>query len=161
MTNAAQAIVGMHITCAKDMFHEKYLVGGHPIAQWAGDLSDDAIIMLRNRVRAIYGFDPGDQHMRAGATQLCLENQYDPLLRFLDSLEWDGVKRLDTWMKDYLKAPDNALNRAISRISLIAAVRRARWPWRWRPAPPSSSRASSARARESGRHSQPPGGWWR
>lgn len=128
MTNAAQAIVGMHITCQKDMFHEKYLVGGHPIAQWAGDLSDDAIIMLRNRVRAIYGFDPGDQHMRAGATQLCLENQYDPLLKFLDGLQWDGVERIDTWMRDYLKAPDTPLNRAISRITLIAAVRRARQP---------------------------------
>lgn len=128
MTNAAQAIVGMHITCAKDLFHEKYLVGGHPIAQWAGDLSDDAIIMLRNRVRGVYGFDPGDQHMRAGATQLCLENQYDPLLKFLDNLQWDGTERIDTWMRDYLKAPDTPLNRAIARITLIAAVRRARHP---------------------------------
>jgi hypothetical protein len=128
MTNAAAAIKGLHIDCRKDMFHEKYLVGGHPIAQWAGDLSDDAIVMLRRTVRSIYGFDPGEQHCRAGATQLCLENQYDPLLQFLNSLQWDGVLRIDTWMRDYLKAEDVPLTRAISRISLIAAVRRARHP---------------------------------
>lgn len=128
MTNAAQAIAGLHVTCVKDLFHEKYLVGGHPIAQWAGDLSDDVIIVLRKVVRSIYGFDPGDQHLRAGATQLCLENQYDPLLRFLDGLQWDGISRIDAWMCDYLKAADTALNRAIARISLVAAVRRARHP---------------------------------
>jgi hypothetical protein len=128
MTNAAAAIKGLHIDCRKDMFHEKYLVGGHPIAQWAGDLSDDAIVMLRRTVRSIYGFDPGEQHCRAGATQLCLENQYDPLLQFLNNLQWDGVPRIDTWMRDYLKAEDSVLTRAISRISLIAAVRRARHP---------------------------------
>ncbi len=128
MMNAAQAIDGLHIDCRKDLFREKYLVGGHPIAQWAGDLSDDVILMVRHAVRSVYGFDPGDQHARAGATQLCLQHQYDPLLQFLDGLQWDGVKRIDTWMRDYLRADDSALNRAIARISLVAAVRRARHP---------------------------------
>lgn len=128
MANAAQAIRGMHVECSKDMFHEKYLVGGHPIAQWAGDLSDDAIVILRRNIRSIYGFDPGEQHTRTGATQLCLENQFDPLLQFLDGLKWDGVSRIDRWLTTYLKAPDTALNRAIARIVLVAAVRRARHP---------------------------------
>lgn len=128
MTNAAQAIKGLHITCEKDLFHEKYLVGGHPIAQWAGDLSDDVILMVRRSVRSVYGFDPGDQHARAGATQLCLENQYDPLLQFVNGLQWDGVPRIDTWMHDFMRAADTPLNRAISRIVLVAACRRARHP---------------------------------
>jgi predicted P-loop ATPase len=128
MANAAQAIRGLHIDCVKDLFHEKCSVAGYPIAQWAGELSDDVVVMLRRTIRTIYGFDPGEAHARAGAIQLCLENQYDPLLRFLDALQWDGVPRIDTWMRDYLKAEDTALNRAISRLSLVAAVRRARVP---------------------------------
>ena len=128
MTNAAQAIAGLRVDCRKDLFREKYLIGGHPIQQFAGDLSDDAVTMLRRAIRSIYGFDPGEQHARTGATQLCLENQFDPLTQFLDHLQWDGVQRIDTWMRDYLKAPDTPLNRAISRICLIAAVRRARHP---------------------------------
>jgi predicted P-loop ATPase len=128
MSNAAQAIAGLQVTCAKDMFHERCEVGGRPIERWAGELSDDVIVMLRRTVRLIYGFDPGDAHTRHGAIQLCLENQFDPLLQFLDGLRWDGIERIDTWMQVYLKAPDTALNRAISRLSLVAACRRARHP---------------------------------
>lgn len=127
-TNAAQAIAGLHVRCAKDLFHDKLTVAGQPIAQWGTDLTDEIIVMLRKTIRNTYGFDPGEQHARTGAMQLCLQNQFDPLLDFLDSLRWDGVRRIDTWMVDYMRAADTRLNRAIGRLVLVAAVRRARHP---------------------------------
>lgn len=50
---------------------------------------------------------------------------FDPLEDMLNSLEWDGEKRIDTWMIDYCDAEDNAYTRAISRAFLIGAVARA------------------------------------
>ncbi|KAB0264730.1 virulence-associated E family protein [Microvirga brassicacearum] len=46
----------------------------------------------------------------------------------LDGLVWDGIPRLDRWMTNYLGAEDTPLNCAVSRITLIAAVRRVRQP---------------------------------
>lgn len=41
---------------------------------------------------------------------------------------WDGSPRIDTWLIDYAGAPDGPYVRAVSRMFLIAAVRRVRQP---------------------------------
>lgn len=127
-TNAAVAVMHMGISCRKDLFHEKMLVGGHLINQWAGDMSDDVIQMIRKLIRARYGFDPKVENTRDACTQLCLEHQFDPVCDYLDSLAWDGTPRLDRWLSTYMGAPDTDLNRAIGNLTLIAAVRRAYEP---------------------------------
>jgi predicted P-loop ATPase len=43
----------------------------------------------------------------------------------LDALKWDGDNRLDRWLVDLAGAKDTPCVRAVSRIVLIAAVRRA------------------------------------
>lgn len=45
--------------------------------------------------------------------------------RYLEGLKWDGIKRLDGLLVDYLGAEDSAYTRAIMRKSLCAAVARA------------------------------------
>jgi predicted P-loop ATPase len=57
-----------------------------------------------------------------------LKHSFDPVCDYLDGLQWDGAERLDRWMVDYLGAADTPLIRAFGRLSLIAAVRRARQP---------------------------------
>lgn len=42
--------------------------------------------------------------------------------------KWDGVRRIDTWVIDYLGAPDSKRNRLIGRYFLIAMVARAIQP---------------------------------
>ena len=44
---------------------------------------------------------------------------------YLDGINWDGVKRVDTLLHDYLGAEDNKYTRAVIRKSLCAAVSRA------------------------------------
>ena len=66
--------------------------------------------------------------MHDACLQLCLENRFDPIVEYLNSLEWDGVERIDEWLTTYLGAKNTELNRAIGRIALIAQVRRARSP---------------------------------
>jgi predicted P-loop ATPase len=51
-------------------------------------------------------------------------NRIDPVKRYLDGLRWDGVKRLDTWLKEFLGAPDTDFITAVGPAFLIAAVAR-------------------------------------
>ncbi len=56
------------------------------------------------------------------------ENRFHPVREYLDTLDWDGVDRLDEWLATYLGAENNELNRFIGRTILIAAVCRVRRP---------------------------------
>jgi predicted P-loop ATPase len=62
------------------------------------------------------------------ATRACEKNRFDPVCDYLDSLRWDGKPRIDRWLHVYCNAEDTALNRAYSRIILVAAVHRTRQP---------------------------------
>ena len=126
--NARVAIQALGIICSYDEFHDRMLVGGHQIGQWAGELSDAVTVILRQVIIEKFGFDPGKDHVADAATALCLENRFDPLLDYLDGLKWDGVPRLDRWLTTYLGVENTNLHRAVGRATLIAAVRRIRRP---------------------------------
>jgi predicted P-loop ATPase len=51
-------------------------------------------------------------------------NQFHPVQDYLESLQWDGTKRIDEWLIRYCGAEDSEYVRAIGAITLIAAVRR-------------------------------------
>ena len=89
--NTRIAIGKLGITCEYDAFHDKLLIGGQPIEQHAGELSDHACLYLRQMIDERYGFDPRATAMLEACIQLCLENGFDPVVEYLDSLEWDGV----------------------------------------------------------------------
>lgn len=53
------------------------------------------------------------------------ERAYHPVKEYLDNLpEWDGTKRIDTILTDYLGAEDSEYTRAVIRKTLAAAVAR-------------------------------------
>ena len=53
------------------------------------------------------------------------QNRINDVKRYLEGLSWDGVRRLDTLLADYLGAEDTLYTRAVIRKSLTAAVARA------------------------------------
>lgn len=53
------------------------------------------------------------------------KNRINDVKEYLKGLKWDGVKRLDTLLADYLGAEDNVYTKAVMRKSLCAAVARA------------------------------------
>lgn len=59
---------------------------------------------------------------------LANSNGFHPVREYLDSLEWDGVPRLDTWLTVYGGVKATAFTRSVGRIVLMAAVRRVREP---------------------------------
>lgn len=129
MLNAKVAIAALGLECRYDLFHNRMLVAGELINKWnSTELSDHVTTMVRDVIRYRFGFDPNKQNVQDACEALCLARRFDPVLDYLDSLRWDGRSRLDRWMPVYLGAADNELNRAISRLCLLAAVRRARSP---------------------------------
>lgn len=52
------------------------------------------------------------------------KNAFHPIRDYLESVEWDGVERLDTLFIDYLGSSDTAYTRAVTRKAFTAAVAR-------------------------------------
>lgn len=127
-TNTSVALRMLGVACRHDRFHDRLLLAGEPIDQWAGELGDHAVTMLRVVVRRAFGFDPGPQHAHDAAVQECLQHGFDPVLDYLDAIAWDGRSRLAGWLSTYLGAEPSGLNSAIGALALVAAVRRARVP---------------------------------
>lgn len=58
-------------------------------------------------------------------TFLAMKNRFHPVREYLSGLEWDGVERLDSWLKDYLGAVgDKKYLKAVGRKTLVAMVKR-------------------------------------
>lgn len=128
MRNTIIALRKMGLTFGYDRFRHRKVLNGAALQEFQGELSDDAVAMVRALVMDTFQFDPRADNVRDAVNQLCLENSFHPVRDMLDALEWDGKSRIDTWLVSYLGADDTELNRAIGPIILIAAVRRVREP---------------------------------
>ncbi|WP_454748068.1 VapE domain-containing protein [Ciceribacter selenitireducens] len=126
MRNALLGLKRLSLSFSHNQFTHRKIVNGAPLEEHQGEVSDDAVAMLRALIIEAHNFDPKADNVRDAVTQLCLENSFHPIRQMLDALVWDGTPRLDRWMVSYLGAEDTPLNEAVGRITLIAAVRRVR-----------------------------------
>jgi predicted P-loop ATPase len=125
-TNARRALRALNINCRYDVFHDKLLVSGQTIKQRSN--LDQTVLVLRAKIHKAWKFDPGTKNTTDAVVQLCLENEFDPVLDYINALNWDGTPRLDRWLITYMGAYDTELNREFGRLALLAAVRRVRRP---------------------------------
>ena len=51
-------------------------------------------------------------------------NKYNPIIDYLNNVEWDGQKRVERLFIDLLEADDTELNRYMTKIWFVAAVKR-------------------------------------
>jgi len=128
MRNTVIALQRLELGFSQDLFRHRKIVSGLAMEEQQGEISDDACALLRALIIEAFNFDPKAENVRDAVTQLCLEHSFHPIRQMLDSLDWDGVPRVDDWLVIYMGADDTPLNRAIGRIMLVAAVRRVREP---------------------------------
>lgn len=99
--------------------------------QWE-DLDDSG---LRHYLGKVYGLKGKD--MILDAVALCANRYaFNEVKEHITALQWDGVKRLDTALIDYLGAEDSAYVRAVMRKSLVAMIARVMTPgckWDYMP----------------------------
>jgi hypothetical protein len=124
--NLRTAIRALEIQCRYDIFHDKLLVESPNLQHH--DNFDHAVLELRLLIRMAYEFEPSTNALHEAVTIRCLKNRFDPVVDYLDALVWDGSPRLERWLITYTGADDTELNRELGPISLIAAVKRARYP---------------------------------
>ena len=104
-----------NVAFSYDLFRDRYHVGNHALQQRIGELIENAILVLRTTVSQRFDFDPRPDAIKSAVYRLCLENSFNPVRDYLDSVKWDGKPRLDRWLTTYLDAEDNPLNRKIGR----------------------------------------------
>lgn len=75
-------------------------------------------------METFYGLT-GREKLDNGLLIVSSQNKINEVKEYLTGLKWDGVKRVDRLLRDYLGAEDNAYTRAVMRKSLCAAVARA------------------------------------
>lgn len=118
-------------TFIRDAFANRDFYGRN--TPWGGCkgemLTDDDNIRIKDWFAHKYKIEPGAGVIFEVMIQMCNENSFHPVREYFDSLEWDGVPRLNTWMKKYLgsKEAEPYLS-DISRKWMIASVARIRDP---------------------------------
>lgn len=78
---------------------------------------------IRNYIESIYGINSPMKIDDSLALEL-EKNKFHPIRKYLKSLTWDGVPRIDKILIEYFGATDNAYHREAIRKHLIAAVAR-------------------------------------
>jgi predicted P-loop ATPase len=104
-----------------DAFCDRLLIDG-------GNLNDAAMARLYLEVEREFKFRPPKDYFWMVTEDLARTNAFHPVRDYLDSLQWDGTPRVEEWLIRFGNAADSAYIRAISRIVLVAAVRRVRRP---------------------------------
>ena len=77
---------------------------------------------------AVYGMRVSTSSVAEVARLVGEENSINPLTDWLNSLPWDGVERLSSWLVQGVGADDISLNRDMGRRWMISAVARAMRP---------------------------------
>ena len=95
-----------------------------------GDLVNDTdISIIKGRIERMHGIY-NDAKLNDAIEQVSSDNAFHPIKLYLESLTWDGVPRIDTFLVDYMGAEDNAYTREAFRKMLLAAVARVYEPGR-------------------------------
>jgi hypothetical protein len=100
--------------------------GSGPPKMW----DDDAELTLRLDIDHRFDFLPEPELFRMVVRRLALDGSFHPVRDWLIVNEptWDGIERTESWLIQTAAAEDTPFVRAVSRIVLVAAVRRVRQP---------------------------------
>jgi predicted P-loop ATPase len=92
------------------------------------EINDDLMRVIRLYMIERYGVEFSKDNVHEACYTLARMASFNPVVEYLDTLAWDGTKRLDRWLIAYLGAEDTQFNRHVGRLVLLAAVRRAKHP---------------------------------
>lgn len=108
--------------------HDKFagvdaIVGGLPWNKQAQQWTDNDDANLRVWLERNYQLT-GKEKIADALTAVLTRHSYHPIQDYLNGLTWDGTKRLERLIIDYIGAEDNELNRVMTRKHFTAAVTR-------------------------------------
>jgi predicted P-loop ATPase len=117
---------------AFDVLKEQYVFRGKvPWKDHYGyELTDDIVAIIRNEFMGQFGVTYHHNDINYALESLCRSAPFNPIVDYLDDCtsRYDGVKRVRTWLRDYLGADDDDYHSAIGTLYLLGAVARTREP---------------------------------
>jgi hypothetical protein len=120
--NIRVALGKLGVRVLYNSFSDKAIIEGLP--GFGPTLQDEAVVRLRLKTDQQFHFLPQKELFLDVVQDEARINSFHPVKDYLQSLEWDGTPRLDSWLSTYGGAEASEYTRAISAIVLIAAVRR-------------------------------------
>ena len=124
--NVLLALDKLDVDLSYNEFTGKFRI--HGLSEFGPDLDDGALDELYLTIERDYGLKLTDRDFSRIVEVNGRRSRFHPVKDYFSSLKWDGVERLDAWLVTYFGAEDTPLNRAIGRLTLVAAVRRIRKP---------------------------------
>lgn len=123
--NVRKALEKMDVRLKFDVFSQKPLVKHNG---YMGPLDDAIVTHTWLKLDSTFHFRPAFEFYEKVVSDTARTNVWHPVKEYLEPLQWDGQPRIDEWLIRYGKAADSPYVRAVSRILLLAAVRRIMQP---------------------------------
>jgi putative DNA primase/helicase len=113
--------------------HNRVVWIGQPPADWGERKHEqpwgpEDASKLQEYVVRTFETSPPSQDAIKWAVEALGGEDYCPVRNYLDSLNWDGVERLDTWLEVYLGATGQKTASMVGRWWMVSAVARAYRP---------------------------------
>lgn len=123
--NVRLALRKLGVSVSLDEFSRHELISG--LDGFGPRVDDAAMRELRLLIDERFTFRLGKEFFLDVVSRQAWRNRFHPVRDYLAGLKWDGTCRIDEWLIN-AGAPDTIYVRAVSRLVLIAAVRRVRQP---------------------------------
>jgi hypothetical protein len=94
------------------------------LSKYPRNINDSDGVLIKGYLATEKNIEPNINIIDEACYITSQSNSYHPIREYLESLHWDGVDRVSDWLIKYCGAEDNKLNRYVSRMFLVAAVKR-------------------------------------
>lgn len=88
-------------------------------------LIDEDLVHLKEYIAVVMDEEFDKKRIEEAVMLTSKRQAYNPLRQYLDSLKWDGEKRLEKWLVDICGCDDNPYTRDVATKTLCGAVARA------------------------------------
>lgn len=130
--NVKRGLDKIGVILSFDSFAQKPLVEYKspllPDGLYKGPLVDSVVNQAWLEIDERYHFRPDRNFFNSVVDNLANKNKFHPVMDYLNTLKWDGTPRIEDWLIVAGGAADTEYVRAVSRIMLMAAVRRVTSP---------------------------------
>lgn len=88
------------------------------------NLDDQDITQIRYYLSKIHNFEPAKQIVGEACFIVSKRKSHHPVKKYIESVKWDGIARIDEWLIKSINCEDNIYTRSVAAKFLIATVSR-------------------------------------
>ena len=125
--NIRLALAKLDVTMTFNLFSNVAMIEG-PNGEPNRYFDDKQENRLWLMIEEVFKFRPSFEYFQKVIDNEAQMNAYHPVRQYLETLRWDGVERIDSWLTTYAGTTPTPYSSAVGSLILIAAVRRVMQP---------------------------------